>query len=344
MARHLRVEFPGAIYHVNCRMLGDSRARLFGDTSEYERFIERLAERVDSYDVRLYLYCLMRTHFHLVLETPKGNLSQFMQSLNTAYTVYYNLRHDRHGHLLDGRYKAKLVEGGEYLLALSRYIHLNPVRIQALQRKPLQERVQRLRTYSWSSYPGYMREAQAAEFVEYGPLLSQMSGKKSQWRRRYRSYVETGLAENDDEFQAALNASPRSIGGEDFRAKVDDLHFSMAKQKFRPEDIALRNVQTAISPDVVMQVVADGFEVLPSEFKKKRRASPLRAVVSRCLIKYSGLSQREVAETLNMTTGAAVSVQLRNLPKLLEEDRSLRRVYAGITKCLDRTQKKEQSR
>jgi len=325
-------------------MLGDGRARLFGDTSEYERFIERLAERVDSYDVRLYLYCLMRTHFHLVLETPKGNLSQFMQSLNTAYTVYYNLRHDRHGHLFDGRYKAKLVEGSEYLLALSRYVHLNPVRTQVMRNKPFKERLHRLRMYSWSSYPGYIRESQGVEFVDYGPLLSQMSGKKSQWRRRYRAYVESGLAENDDEFQAALNASPRSIGDEDFRAKVDNLHFGIAKQRLRPEDIALRNMKIAISPDVVIQIVGEELDVHPSEFKKKRRASPLRAVVSRCLIKYTGLSQREVAETLNMKTGAAVSIQLRNLPKLLEEDRSLRRVYAEITKRLDGTQKETQSR
>ncbi len=79
----------------------------------------------------LHQYVLMANHFHLVLETPRGNCSPFMQSLLTSYTVYFNLRHGRHGHLFDGRYKAKLVEGDEYLLGLSRYVHLNPVFIKA---------------------------------------------------------------------------------------------------------------------------------------------------------------------------------------------------------------------
>ena len=128
MARHLRVEFPGAIYHVTCRMLGDSRlenSRLFTEDRERERFLERLGEGVEQYNIRLYLFVLMTNHFHLVFETPEGNCSKFMHSLSTAYTVFYNLRHRRHGHLLDGRFKAKLVDGDNYLLALTRYVHLN---------------------------------------------------------------------------------------------------------------------------------------------------------------------------------------------------------------------------
>ncbi|MBU4248404.1 MAG: transposase, partial [Verrucomicrobia bacterium] len=142
MARHLRVEFPGAIYHVTCRMIGDrwlDQSRLFVDDKDRERFVDCLADRVEQYNIRLYLFVCMTNHFHLVFETPEGNCAKFMQSLSTAYTVYYNLRHGRHGHLLDGRYKAKLVEGDEYLLALSRYVHLNPVRVGALKDKPLAE-------------------------------------------------------------------------------------------------------------------------------------------------------------------------------------------------------------
>ena len=144
MARHLRVEFPRAIYHVTCRMIGDRRlehSRLFVDDADRVRFLDRLAERVEQYRIRLYLYCLMVNHFHVVYETPEGNGSKFMQSLLTAYTVYYNLRHRRHGHLLDGRYKAKLVEGDEYLLALSRYVHLNPVQVGPIKGRPIEERI-----------------------------------------------------------------------------------------------------------------------------------------------------------------------------------------------------------
>jgi len=118
MARHLRVEFPGAICHVTCRMVGSwhaEQSRLFIDEADHKRFLDRLSERVEQYSIRLYLFVLMSNHFHLVFETPEANCSKFMQSLSTAYTVYYNLRHDRHGHLFDGRFKAKLVEGDDYL-------------------------------------------------------------------------------------------------------------------------------------------------------------------------------------------------------------------------------------
>ena len=103
MSRHVRVEYPGAIYHVTCRMLGDARSRLFIDDADYERYILRLSERVEQYNIRLYMFTCMRNHLHLVFETPEGNLSKFMQSLSTAYTVYYNLRRNRYGHLFDGR-------------------------------------------------------------------------------------------------------------------------------------------------------------------------------------------------------------------------------------------------
>jgi REP element-mobilizing transposase RayT len=103
MARHLRGEYAGAIYHATCRMLGESRgeiSRLFRDDRDRGRFLKQLAERVEEYGIRLYLFVLMTNHFHLVFETPSANCSAFMQSLCTAYTVYFNLRHGRHGHLL----------------------------------------------------------------------------------------------------------------------------------------------------------------------------------------------------------------------------------------------------
>ncbi len=143
MARPVRIEFPGAIYHVTSRMIGswrDRRERLFRDNADYERFLHRLEQSVTEAGIRLYLFCLMSNHFHLVLETPEGNLSRFMHRLTTAYTIYYNLRHRRHGHLLDGRFKAKLVSGDEYLLRLSRYVHQNPVWVAGWKTKPLKRR------------------------------------------------------------------------------------------------------------------------------------------------------------------------------------------------------------
>ena len=328
MARHLRVEFPGAIYHVSCRMVGDwrkGRERLFVDDADHERFLERLSERVETYGIRLCLFVCMTNHFHLVFETPRGNLAKFMQSLSTAYTVYYNLRHERHGHLLDGRYKARLVEGDAYLLRLSRYVHLNPVQVGALKDRPIEDRVAALRTYPWSSYRSYIDKRRRLEFLTCGPVLGQMGGKAREQPGHYRQFVETGLAESDEEFKAVLRESPRSIGGDGFRAWVDDRYLKRVEAGRRPEDASFRHPTELLSADDVLRVVGEEFAVEPQALERRRRGSPLRAVAARLLTRYAGLSQRDVAERLRIGSGSAVCKQLRGLPERLAADRGLRR-------------------
>jgi REP element-mobilizing transposase RayT len=206
-------------------MLGDARSRLFIDDADYERYILRLSERVEQYNIRLYMFVCMRNHTHLVFETPEGNLSKFMQSLSTAYTVYYNLRRKRHGHLFDGRFKAKLVDGDNYLLALSRYVHLNPIKVAGVKSKTTEEKVSFLRQYRWSSYPGYIDEKRRLEFVEYSPVSALMGGNPKRWPGLYQRYVEEGLDCSDREFLEAYQISPRCIGGSDFVSHVDKLYW-----------------------------------------------------------------------------------------------------------------------
>jgi len=327
MARHLRVEFPGAIYHVSCRMIGDWRTEetyLFKDDHDRKRFLDRLAERVESFDIRLYLFVCMTNHFHLVFETPEANCSKFMHSLLTSYTVYYNRRHQRHGHLLDGRYKAKLVEGDDYLLALSRYVHLNPVQVALMKSKPLPERIRYLRRYAWSSYPSYIGRRKALEFVDYAPMLSEMKAKRREQPRRYREYVESGLVEPDEEIREALKESPRSIGGEGFRAWIDELYDKLVDGHRRPEDASFRRVVTPLLSDTVLAVVAEVCKVELNEFRRRKRNSYLRAVAARCLCRYAGSTQREAADVLNIGSGAAISHQLIKLAAELPSNRRLR--------------------
>jgi len=328
MARHLRVEFPGAIYHVTCRMVGDWRTEktfLFKDDADHERFLDRLAERVEQFNLRLYLFVCMTNHFHMVFETPEANCSKFMQSLLTAYTVYYNLRHSRHGHLFDGRYKAKLVEGDDYLLALSRYVHLNPVCIGSMKSKPIEERIQALRAHRWSSYPSYIGTRKTLEFVEYGPLLAEMSGKRREWPKRYREFVESGLAESEGDFKMALKESPRSIGRDGFRAWIDELYQKRLEKHTRPEDVSFRHISESLPAGDVLAILGEVLNVEIDEFKHRRHGSPLRAIAARCLIRYAGQSQRDVADCLSVGTGAAVSDQLKRLPDKLAGDQRLRR-------------------
>jgi len=318
--------------------VGDWRTEetyLFKDDADRERFVDRLSERVEQYNIRLYLFVLMTNHFHLVFETPEANCSRFMQSLSTAYTVYYNLRHDRHGHLFDGRFKSKLVEGDDYLLALSRYVHLNPVQISSMKGKPIEERIKFLRNYRWSSYPGYIGKRKALDFVECGPLLSEMSGKQHEWPKRYREFVESGLAESDDDFKVALKASPRSIGGDGFRAWIDELYEKRVASYARAEDVSFRHITEPLSPADVLAVLVDVFAVDVSEFSRRRRDSALRGLAARFLIRYAGLTQREAAMILGAGTGSAVCNQLRALADKLEKDRRLRRLLQQAETTLE---------
>ena len=349
MVRLLRVEFPGAIYHVTCRMVGDrpprggygdaewlEEKRLFRDDRDYWGFVDRLAERVDQFHVRLYLFTCMTNHFHLVYETPEANSSRFMQSLSTAYTVYHNVRHHRHGHLLDGRYKAKLVDRDAYLLALSRYVHLNPVQVGGLRDRPIEERMATPHRYRWSSYSSYIGAGQVLDWVEYGPLLAQMPGRKRERPARYREFVESGLAETDDAFTAALNRSRHSIGSDDFRAGIANLYQERVASCVRPEDVSFRRMSEPLSVEAVLASVTDAFGVETADLRRRQRSSPLRGVAGRCLIRYAGLSQRDAAHVLEMGSGAALSNQLARLPGKLAGDPRLRRRLEQLEKGLHR--------
>src|SRR6266404_4778263 len=126
MARALRVEFEDAIYHLCTR--GNARQRIFCDDRDRTRFLNMLEESARRFDVGTLCFVLMDNHFHLIAQTHRANLTRWMHWLMVAYTIFFNRRHRQSGHLFQGRYKSLLVEEGEYLLSLSRYLHLNPVR------------------------------------------------------------------------------------------------------------------------------------------------------------------------------------------------------------------------
>ena len=152
MARKLRVQYPGAIYHVLNR--GDRREPIFRDDLDHRRFLVTLAEACAKTGWQVHAYCLMGNHFHLVVETPQANLVAGMKWFLGTYTSRFNRRHKLFGHLFSGRYKALVVDGSGngYLRTVCDYVHLNPVRARLLTDE------QPLRAYAWSSYPEYLKE------------------------------------------------------------------------------------------------------------------------------------------------------------------------------------------
>jgi len=150
MARPLRVEFPGAVYHVTAR--GNERKPIFRDDEDRRRFLTAVEEMAVQFTVDVLVFCLMPNHYHLVIRTPRANLSQSMGWLQTTYTVRFNRRHHRSGHLFQGRFKAHLVEEDAYALSLMRYIHLNPVRVKGLKGLGWRQKRARMDAYKWSSH------------------------------------------------------------------------------------------------------------------------------------------------------------------------------------------------
>jgi REP element-mobilizing transposase RayT len=181
MARPLRVEFPGALYHITSR--GNAGQAIFLADQDRLSFLEILAQLVKRYRFRCYAYCLMDNHYHLLLETPQGNLSRGMRQLNGVYTQAFNRRHRRSGHLFQGRYKAILVEKESYLLELARYIVLNPVRAGL---------VKHLGRWKWSSYRATAGLEEPPSFLEAGWILAQFAPEPERARRAYRRFVAQG--------------------------------------------------------------------------------------------------------------------------------------------------------
>ena len=310
MARHPRLVYPGAIYHVTFR--GNERRAIFRDDRDRDRFLASLAERVQGYQVRLYLYALMQNHVHLLLETRLPNVSAFLGSLLTGYAVYFNLRHRRVGHLTQNRYHSVLVEGDAYLLRLSRYIHLNPVFVKSMKSVPLAVRLQYLRDYRWSSYQAYAGLRKPENYVDYEPILAMTSGRGGYRHEKYREYVEAGVAETDTEFQTLIHRSPLGIGSEDYVKELRQKYQRKASQ-IKAEDAAFRKPIRAATPEAIIRAVCEAYKIPERELRKHRMNDWVKPVAAAMLTQVGGLTQREVAAYLGITTGAAVCLQLKRL-------------------------------
>ena len=335
MARHLRLEYAGAIYHVTSR--GNERSDIFSSNWDKQRFLEKLVENLERHHVRLYAYVVMRNHYHLLLETPRANLSAFMQQLSTSYTMYYNVKHNRVGHVFSGRYKAKVVSGDEYLLALTRYVHLNPVKIRVMRDKTLEAKIEELRSYRWSSYGDYAGLRKPEAWVDCGPLgpLSALAGQYAGERKEgYRAFVESGLAKDDEELREALQRSSKAVGGGRFCRQVEREYRQLRRRTGAKVDVAMRRIETGVDPVEVMAQVARAFKTAPELLQKRRSLSEGRLVAATLLKELTGLSQRDIGRQIGLADGSGLGRLLKLTERQLSARWSMRRQYAAIRKTL----------
>lgn len=244
MARPLRIEYPGAWYHIMNR--GRHREKLFDDVKDYRAFISILRESTTLLSVGVAAYCLMPNHYHLLVHTPLGNLSRFMRRVGGVYAQQYNHRHGLDGALFKGRYKSILVEADAYLLQLVRYIHMNPLEAGI---------VSKLDEYEWSSHKGYVSSAPKWSWLSKEKVLSMLGSSRSRPAASYLALMRAGNPEEVADFYSRKKISP-ILGGEDFLEWVRE-QFSEEKTNSDVPDSDI------LAPDVdkILETVSRAYRV-----------------------------------------------------------------------------------
>lgn len=311
MARPLRVEYPGAFYHVINR--GNAGENLFKSKKDRVKFLEYTEKTVERFSIKIHSYCLMKNHYHFLIETPEANLSQAVQWLNISYAVYFNRKHQRRGHLFQGRFKAILVDADEYLKNLSRYIHLNPVRAKV---------VENLSEYPWSSYPACIGNVKRPEWLDTRWLVSQFGKRERQAIKNYKNFVES------IDIQALENPEKDLTGGfilgtPDFVNWVKETFLYLrSEEKEIPQ---LRKLKPTLRAESIVETVCREFgcshEAILKKGRKKNMARDVAIYLARELTKESG---KNLGEYFGNISGSGITVRCNHLERQLERNRQLK--------------------
>ncbi len=320
MPRPARKAFAGAKYHITVR--GNGRQNIFLGDKDRQRFLEQLWIGLEKDGVILYAYVLMSNHYHLLIETRQGNVSAFMQRLNTAYGMYFRYKHGRPGHALQGRFGGKLVEGDDYLARLTRYVHLNPVKVKAAKDLTGDQRRALLRGYRWSSYRGYVEAGAEEPWVDYRwrALAGGRSAKEK--RARYRRYVEGFIATDDEMMKEAFGRSEYAVGDDAFVARVEGEMRAGRTRGGAVHDVALP-AEAKVPLDAVDGAVCRVFGCQPGRLRAHGRvAGVAKGVAIEAACRLGPRRQRAVGQHYGLS-GAAIGYQRRKVVARLNEDREL---------------------
>ncbi len=266
MARPLRIEGKDFWYHVMAR--GDDGRTLFAAREEYEWFLTRIEEYCALFHVDVHAYSLMTNHVHLFLHTHQPNLGRYMQRLLTAYSAWYNRRRERTGHVFQGRYKAIVVERDAYGAEITRYIHLNAARTQAVS-KNIEDMRQVARTYEWSSYRAYLGLAAPGAFlhIHMAEMLARFGKTAAAQRRSYSAFVEEGLLKDLPSVEEQTLAQS-ILGSERFVERVRRMLVKAGVRDATAEPNRRR--LTARSLEEVVSAVAETYNVDESTLRQRR--------------------------------------------------------------------------
>jgi putative transposase len=309
MARPIRIEYEGAFYHVTAR--GNERRKIFFSRKDYEKFKEYLADAREKYRFKLHAYVLMTNHYHLLIETPEKNLSRLMHFINSSYTTYTNIKRKRSGHLFQGRYKSIVIDRDSYLLELSRYLHLNPVRVNIVG-KP--------EDYPYSSYVSYISDHGEA-LISRSTILEMFSEKESEARKRYKSFVENARGEEEESPMTKIYGG-MILGGEGF---IREILQKIEEGQLEKEAVSHRKaLRKPVGSEAVLSVLCKHYGISKEEIKNTER-SKARKMCMYLMKKQTVTTTREICELLGNMSYAAAAKMYQRFIKELAEDKGLRK-------------------
>jgi len=326
MARPLRIEYPNAIYHVMAR--GNGKQAIFHIEDDYRRMVDGLSKTVGRTGWEVFAYVWMPNHIHLFLRTPKPNLSKGMQYLLSGYANWYAKRHERTGHLFQGRFRAELVEDESYFWTLSRYLHLNPVR----GKRPL---VAHPRDWPWSSYPGFCSKAKQVDWIEYDGVLNawqaEMGGSNSE--RAYRKFVESGIEQPpENPLKAALEGW--LLGSEEFLKRMKKL---LSKPKQMDQVPKARKLSSLNASDVI-SIVAEYFGTTAESFQTRRTASVERDIAAWMAHRRTTSTLRELSGVFGLRHPDSVSNLIRRAEAAINQSANIANQIKHLDKLLSKTE------
>lgn len=336
MARPLRIERPGGRYHVTAR--GNERKAIYRADEDRFHFLGVLAEAVERYGVKVHAYVLMDNHFHLLLETPFANLSAAMQWVNVSYSVWFNLRHDRSGHLFQGRFKALVIEDDAGWQEVARYVHLNPVRVgrlglnkqqqagsrqgvgQAPSPELVSQRLRVLRQWRWSSYPAYAGYRAPLGWLTREPLGRLCGGRSGpEQQQALRQYTEAPVRQGTLEGPWERLIAGLVLGSEAFVARL--------RQQVvgdRQEQTELRRLGQGVGWEQIVRALEQARGESWESFGD-RHGDWGRDAALWLGRRWGRLSLRQLGQAVGGVSYGAIGQAVRRFGQRLESDPALRR-------------------
>jgi len=325
VARKARVEFAGALYHLLDR--GDRREEIFRDEIDRNRFLHTLGQACARTGWRVHAYVLMGNHYHLLVETPEPNLVAGMRWFQTTWTIRFNRRHRLSGHLLQGRYKAVVVDPqeGDHFVTLSDYIHLNPVRAGLVRLED------RLYDYRWSSYPAYVAAGGRASWFEPRRVLGELGLEdNAAGRRRYAERMRRRAVEcRSESAELERLRSSWCLGSASFRERILGL-MEAAGERIRhgKVDGAIRRSHSRKEAERLLELGLEHFQLTPEALAGLRKNDARKRALARAIRGRTAVENKWIAQSLHLGHASAVS-------RCLHRDKLDEQLDASLAKELE---------